>query len=255
MLGSAILLFFPALSLMRQDSQDQLAMAGRVAAYLSAHAAQLAPSDVASAQAQLVVTLYEQASTAQGPATRRTKLLTETGKQAKATLLDLLPALLGPLSRTAARTQDHDLLATATLSGKQLRKLRPVALLSVAGAVLDSAARPTTAAELSKQGLPTKALQPLRDALDAFRTAQPAPRQAIDARVQANTTLTTHLGALLDALRELDQDMKAFKLLDRPLYEGYLQARKIVSSGGGSSKDNAAALAAQPKPASPDVAG
>ena len=29
--------------------------------------------------------------------------------------------------------------------------------------------------------------------------------------------------------------MKAFKLLDRPLYDGYVQMRKIISSGGGGS--------------------
>ena len=28
--------------------------------------------------------------------------------------------------------------------------------------------------------------------------------------------------------------MKAFKLLDRPLYDNYVQVRKIISSGGGS---------------------
>ncbi|GAB3876972.1 hypothetical protein GCM10028824_35880 [Hymenobacter segetis] len=31
--------------------------------------------------------------------------------------------------------------------------------------------------------------------------------------------------------------MKACKLLDRPLYDGYTQARKILNSGGGSGKE------------------
>ena len=219
---------------MEKINADRLVMVGRVADYLTAHAVGLAASDIASTQAGQVIRSYAQVSAAQGSAVRRTKTLTADGQQAKATLLDLLPALLGPLSRIATRTQDHDLLATATLSGKQLRKLRPQALLSVATAVLDSTTRPDLAAELAKQGLSAGALHPLQTALDAFRTARPAPRQAIDARVLANASLATQLGDLLDSLRELDQDMKAFKLLDRPLYEGYLQARKLLNSGPGS---------------------
>ncbi len=41
------------------------------------------------------------------------------------------------------------------------------------------------------------------------------------------------LATLID-VRTLDEDMKAFKLLDRPLYDNYVQVRKIISSGGGS---------------------
>ena len=35
--------------------------------------------------------------------------------------------------------------------------------------------------------------------------------------------------------------MKAFKLLDRPLYDGYTQVRKIINSGGGGGKERPAA--------------
>ncbi|WP_156176199.1 hypothetical protein [Hymenobacter terrenus] len=37
----------------------------------------------------------------------------------------------------------------------------------------------------------------------------------------------------MDELRALDEDMKAFKLIDRPLYDEYVQMRKIINSGGG----------------------
>ncbi len=43
------------------------------------------------------------------------------------------------------------------------------------------------------------------------------------------------LASLMDEVRTLDEDIKAFKLLNRPLYDGYMQMRKIISSGGGSS--------------------
>jgi hypothetical protein len=32
--------------------------------------------------------------------------------------------------------------------------------------------------------------------------------------------------------------MKAFKLLDRPRYDGYTQARKLINSGGGAARRN-----------------
>ena len=45
------------------------------------------------------------------------------------------------------------------------------------------------------------------------------------------------LDELMDEVRTLGEDMKAIKLLSRPLFDGCTQARKIVSSGGGGSKD------------------
>ena len=34
-----------------------------------------------------------------------------------------------------------------------------------------------------------------------------------------------------------NEDLKALKLLDRPFYDSYPQARKIINSGGGSGKE------------------
>ncbi|GAB3859039.1 hypothetical protein GCM10028822_34970 [Hymenobacter terrigena] len=45
---------------------------------------------------------------------------------------------------------------------------------------------------------------------------------------------------LMDELRELDEDLKALKLLNRPLFDGYTQARKVLNYGGGSSKEKPA---------------
>jgi hypothetical protein len=134
----------------------------------------------------------------------------------------------------ATRLKDDDLLASVTLSNKQLRKLRPLAFIGVAGSVLSGAARTDVAPELAKQGLTAAALKPLSDALAAFRTAQPAARKTIDERVLSGAALEDLLEDLMDEVRTLDEDMKAFKLLDRPLYDGYVQMRKIIDSGGGS---------------------
>ena len=85
-----------------------------------------------------------------------------------------------------------------------------------------------------KQGLTPKALKPLADALDDFRTAQPAPRKTIDERgVLSGAALEDLVDDLMDEVRTLDEDMSAFKLLNRPLFDGYAQMRKIISSGGG----------------------
>ncbi len=156
---------------MEQFKEDQLVMCGRVMAFVAEHKAALAPSEMAAGQAAAATALYEKVAAARGGTAKRTSTLTATAKAARAELLDLLPALLGPLARVAARLADADLQAAATLSGKQLRKLRPLAFIGVVGSVLGSAARPDVAPELAKQGLTAPALQPLADALAAFRTA------------------------------------------------------------------------------------
>lgn len=50
----------------------------------------------------------------------------------------------------------------------------------------------------------------------------------------SDAALENLLATLINEVRTLDEDMKAFKLLDRTLYDNYVQVRKIISSGGGS---------------------
>lgn len=45
----------------------------------------------------------------------------------------------------------------------------------------------------------------------------------------------------MDELHALDEDLKAFKLLDCPPYNGYPQARQLLNSGGGGGKEKLAA--------------
>ncbi len=219
---------------MDQFKEDQLAMCSRVVAYVAEKEAAIGQSEIAAEQAATVTTLFGQVAGGRGSTAKRTKKLTEAAQTAQKELLDLLPALLGPLSRVATRLADTNLQASVTLGGKQLRKLRPLAFIAVVSAVLTSAARADVAPELAKQGLTAQALQPLADALAAFRTAQPAARQTIDERMLSGAALEDLVGELMDEVRALDEDMKAFKLLNRPLYDGYVQARKIIDSGGGS---------------------
>lgn len=222
---------------MDKFKEDQLVMCGRVVDFVAENAEPIAESEVATEQAGKVTSIYNKISGARGGTAKRTKKLTEAAQTARKQLLDLLPALLGPMGRVATRLGDDDLRAAVTLSGKQLRKLRPLAFIGVVGSVLGSAARADVAPELAKQGLKPKALQPLVDAHAAFRTALPATRKTIDERVLSGAALEDLLDELMDELRELDEDMKAFKLIDRPIYDGYVQMRKIIDSGGGKGKE------------------
>jgi len=217
---------------MNQFKEDQLVMCGQVVDYVKDNEVAIAVSEVAAEQAAEVADFYEQVQGARGGTAKRTKELTEAAKTARTTLLALLPALLGPLSRIAGRLEDDDLLASATLTSKQLRKLRPLAFMGVTKSVLDSAARPDVVPELARQGLTAPVLKPLRDALTAFRTAQPAPRKTINERVAAGAALEDLVDALMVEVRQLDKDMEAFKLLNLRLYKGYRQARKLVTTGG-----------------------
>ena len=203
-------------------------MSGQVVDYLTENKEAVAASGAAAEQAAAVTELYGQVTGARGGTAKRTKRLTEEAKAAKKTL----PALMGPLSRVATRLGDNDLLASATLLSKQLRKLRLLPFMGMVEAVLTSAARPDVVPELTRQGLKPATLKPLRDSLAAFRTAQPATRKTINERVQAGAALEDLVDTLLDEVRQLDEDMKAFKLLNRSLYAGYGQARKLVTTGG-----------------------
>ena len=225
---------------MKQYKEDQLVSVGRTVDYLAENTDLVAESEMAAAQADVVTKLYNKVSGARGGTAKRTKKLTEAGQKAKALVLELLPALQGPMGRAAATLKDDDLLASVTLSGKQLRKLRPLAFLAVAGSLLGSAARADVAPLLAKRGLTKARLQPLADAVESFRTAQPAARKTIDERVLSGAALEDLVSELMDEVRELDEEMKAFKLIDRPLYDGYVQMRKIINSGGGSGKADAA---------------
>jgi len=65
--------------------------------------------------------------------------------------------------------------------------------------------------------------------------APAAGRKAIAERVLSGAAPEDLLATLMDEVRALDEDIKAFKLLNRPLFDGYIQVRKIISSGGESS--------------------
>ncbi|WP_400191028.1 hypothetical protein [Hymenobacter sp. B81] len=217
---------------MDKFKEDQLAMCERLVGYLGEHEGAIGVSAAAGEQADEVRDLYGQLEGSREGTAKRTEPLTQEAREARKLLLELLPALLGPMTRVAQRLADHDLLAAVTLSSKQLRRLRPLAFIGVAEAVLGSAARADVVPELTRQGLTAAALQPLRAALTTYKAAQPAPRKAINERVLAGAELEDLVDALMDEVRALDQDMKAFKLLNRPLHRGYLQVRKILNSGG-----------------------
>ena len=50
---------------------------------------------------------------------------------------------------------------------------------------------------------------------------QPAVRKTISERTLSGAVREDLLADLMDELHALDEDLKAFKLLDRPLYDGY----------------------------------
>ena len=70
--------------------------------------------------------------------------------------------------------------------------------------------------------------------------------KTINERALSGAALEELLAALLDELRELDEDLKAFKLLSSPFCEGYTQA----GNGGKSGKEEPA-ISAPVSPPSP----
>lgn len=114
-------------------------MCGHVIAFVAEDEAVLALSEMTAAQATTATALYEEVAAARGSTAKRTNALSAAAKTSRTELLNL-PALLDPLARVVTRLADVDLQAAAMLSGRQLRKLRPLAFIGVVGSALSSAA-------------------------------------------------------------------------------------------------------------------
>ena len=217
---------------MDQDREDQLAMSGRTNAFLQARAGDMAASPDAAAQATVVTNMYATISGARGGAAKRTKELSKAARTARKHVMAVLPGLLGPLTRVATKLGDTTVLASATLTQDQLRDYRPLPFLGVMEGILKMPIQPAIAAgRATGYGLTAAKLQPVRDAVQAFSDAQPKPRQTIDERVRAGEKLEGLVDTLMKEIRDLDEDMKGFILLDAELYGDYLQARKIIDTG------------------------
>ncbi len=216
---------------MDKQRENRLSMAGRVRDLLKEHAADLTVSEVAAQQAADVRAGYDAALGARGNTAKRTRTLTKEGRATRNTLRRLLPALQGPLARVASRLNDGALLASATLTTKSIQRLRPAGLLSVTQVLLTAAARADVAPELARQGLTAATLQPLQLAFETYKEAQPKPRRTIDERVVAGEKLESLVDALMQEIYALDEDMKAFALLNPELLAAYEQARVIVDVG------------------------
>lgn len=71
------------------------------------------------------------------------------------------------------------------------------------------------------------------------RSSRPRARASTGGRARA--ALEDLLAELIIEVRAHDEDLKAFKLIDRPIHAGYQQLRTTVNSGGGGKKEEAKA--------------
>lgn len=211
-------------------------MCGQTTLFLTEKAARIAANKAAAKQAAVVTDAYTAVDGARTGTAKRTKNLTKDARDAKKKVLEVVQGVLGPLKRVAEDLENADLLTSATLTKEQLRKMTPKELIGVVTGILTMTTAPAVDAALSDRGLTQTALQPIRDAVQAFADAQPKPRKTIHERVRAGEKLTSLVDALMTEVRTLDDEMKAFIVLDPELYGDYLQVRKIINTGGGGVK-------------------
>lgn len=212
----------------REDKQ--YAMTTVLVKFLADHAAAIAVSAVAAAEAADVLPAYDRLTAAVGAAPLNTAPVTERATGARAELLALLPALLGPLRSVATKTNDTALLARATLSATQLQKMKPEELRDVAKSLFDDADAHTAA--LAPYALTAPVLAQLRGKQEAFAPTVRGTGTLIDQRAQGNQSTSDLLRDLMQQVYELDKPMEVFRLLDQPLYDGYKRARRVGRTGG-----------------------
>jgi hypothetical protein len=201
----------------------------------------LSASEAATAEAADVRKAFGLLKPSVGQGTTSTTENTQDAGLAETKLLDVLPALLGSLRSVARKMPltDDDrpaLLARATISRKQLEKLRPAPLRDVVKHLLQDAT--TYKTQLLKYGYGEAVHGIVTKAYDNF-AATIGTTRTLQKDNQSNTRSTTDL--LKDFMKqcyELDDAMEIFRVLDKPLYQDYRAARKVGKSGGGKKKDD-----------------
>jgi hypothetical protein len=201
----------------------------------------LAASPAAVAEAADVVKAFGLLKDSVGQGTTSTKENTAGATTAETKLLNVLPALLGSLRSVARKMPlDHKdrpaLLARATISAKQLEKLRPGPLRDVVQHLLEDAT--TYQTDLLKYGyaapvhtIITTAFKDFADTVGTTRTLQKDSQST-------HRSTDELLQDFMKQCYELDDPMEIFRVLDNDLFKAYRAARKVGKSGGGKKKED-----------------
>jgi len=227
----------------RED--NQYAMTTVLVKFIADNTAAIGASAVAAAEAADVAPAYQRLTAAVGTAPLSTLATTRQATDARLDLLAGLPALLGPLRSIATKTNDTALLARATLSSSQLRKMKPEELRDVSKSLFDDA--DGHAAALVPYALTAAVLANLRQLQTAFAATVRGTSVLIDQRSGGNQSATDLLRELMQQVYELDKPMDVFRFLNKPLYRAYKKARRVGKVGGGGSAGPAAGPATPPK--------
>ncbi|MBF9223424.1 hypothetical protein [Hymenobacter ruricola] len=219
---------------MDAPQEKQYAMTTVLVKFIDDNGEAIGASEVAAAEAADIAPAYALLTAAVGGTPVNTKPVTEQATTARADLLAVLPALLGPLRSIATKTHDTALLAHATLSARQLDKMKPEELRDVSRDLF--AAADARAAALAPYGLSKAVLAQMRGLHTAFAGTVRSTASLIDQRSEGNQSAEDLLADLMQQVYELDKPMEVFRFLNRPLYDAYKRARRVGSSGGKGSK-------------------
>jgi hypothetical protein len=220
---------------MDAEQQQQYAMTTVLVKFIADNTAAIGASQVAAAEAADIAPAYAQLTAAVGAAPLSTTANTRQATDARTALLAALPALLGPLRSVATKAGDAGLLARATLSARQLRKLRPEELRDVSGQLFNQAN--SHAKDLVAYGLTAPVLAQLRALHTAFVPTVRSTASLIDQRSQDNQSADDLLLVLMQQVYELDKPMEVFRFLNPSLYAGYKRARRVGKPSGGGGND------------------
>ena len=213
--------------------EKQYAMTTVLVKFVDDNTPAIGVSAEAGTEAADIAPAYATLTAAVGTAPLSTLTSTAQATTARAELLDALPALLGPLRSVATKAKDTVLLAHATLSAGQLRKMQPEELRDVSKALFDAA--DARVKELAPYALTAPVLAQLRALHTAFAATVRGTASLIDQRSEGNKSASDLLSELMQQVYELDKPMEVFRFLNKPLYRAYKKARRVGKTGGGSS--------------------
>jgi len=210
---------------MDNEQDNQYKMTTVLTKFITGKRTRIAASEVADAEAGDVLTSYATLSARVGTTPISTLLNTQNALGSRKELLKLLPVIQGPLRSIATKTKNTKLLAQATLSSRQLRKMKPEELRDVSAALFDAA--DDNLAALKGYALTAPILSQLRGKQKDFADTVRTTSSLIDDRSTANKSVSDLLDELMLQVYELDKPMEVFRFLDKELYDGYKKARRI----------------------------
>ncbi len=164
--------------------------------------------------------------------------ITQDKGTARETLAELSFEMASGIRSFAADNNNQELELSVKFTEAGLASMAEARLTATSEMIYAAGAK--NLVDLSEYGVKAESLSALKAAIDAFKSAQPETRLAINTGSQATTDIRKLFTETSNPLkRQLDTKMIIFKKTNLDFYNAYFQARNIIEPGVPKKKEEA----------------